>query len=285
MNPGSLHKVVAGKGEPLVLVHGSASDYRSWENQIPALARHFEVWAYSRRFHWPNPGISEGEDYSMLRQVEDLSGFITHYGLNKVHLIGHSYGAFLSLLLALQDSKLIKSLTLAEPPTLTLYVSSKPKPLDLLRLFLSRPSLALAILKFGAKGIAPTEKALRNNKADLALEHFGKAVLGTSHFNRMSAERMEQARVNFMKMEFLGSGFLPLDKEAIRQVACPVLLISAAQSPAIFRLMIEELQQLLPNAQRVVIPDASHNMHEDNPLVFNREVLRFLKVQEGRGSS
>ncbi len=285
MDPGLFHKVVAGKGEPLVLVHGSASDYRSWENQIPFLARHFEVWAYSRRFHWPNPVIPGGEDYSMARQVEDLRGFIAHYELNRVHLIGHSYGAFLCLLLALQYPGLIKSLTLAEPPAITLYVSSKPKPLELFRLLFSRPSLALSILKFGAKGLGPTEKALRNNQPDLALEYFGKAVLGAANFNQLSRERKEQARVNFIRMEFLGSGLLPLDRKAISQLECPVLLISGARSTDIFRVLIKDLQQLIPTAQSVVIKDASHNMHEENPIDFNNEVLRFLKMQAGPAAS
>jgi pimeloyl-ACP methyl ester carboxylesterase len=278
MGPDLFHKVVEGKGEPMVLVHGSASDYRTWEKQIPYFARGYEVWAYSRRFHWPNPKISEGEDYSMARHVEDLRGFIDYYGLSSVHLIGHSYGAFLTLLLALREPQLIKTLTLAEPPVLTLYVSSKPKPAELLRLLFSKPSLARAILKFGIKGIAPTEKALRNNQPEKAFQYFGKAVLGVSTYDNLSPERKEQARVNFMKMEFLGSGFLPLDKSAIGRISIPVLLVSADKSPELFRLLINELQLLIPHAQSALIHNSSHNMHEEHPLVFNREVENFLKM-------
>lgn len=278
MAPGSFHKVVKGKGEPIVLVHGSASDYRTWEKQIPYFAQHFEVWAYSRRFHWPNPKISAGEDYSMAMHVQDLKGFITHHGLRGVHLIGHSYGAFLCLLLALQEPQFIKTLTLAEPPVLTLYVGSKPKPAELLRLLFLKPALALSILKFGIKGIAPTEKALRKNQPERAFQYFGKAVLGASTFDQLSPERKEQALANFMKMEFLGSGFLPLDKDAIKQIEYPVLLIASENSPELFRLLIKELQLLIPHAQNALIDNTSHNMHEENPVAFNREVERFLKL-------
>src|SRR5262245_61249813 len=46
--------VEAGKGPPVVLVHGSVFDYREWSKQIKPLARHYRVIAYSRRYHWPN---------------------------------------------------------------------------------------------------------------------------------------------------------------------------------------------------------------------------------------
>src|SRR5882762_740528 len=43
-----------GSGPPVILVHGSMSDYREWSPQMEALAKHHRVIAYSRRYHWPN---------------------------------------------------------------------------------------------------------------------------------------------------------------------------------------------------------------------------------------
>ena len=44
-----------GSGPPLILVHGSVSDYREGTKQMILLARHYRVIAYSRRYYWPNP--------------------------------------------------------------------------------------------------------------------------------------------------------------------------------------------------------------------------------------
>src|SRR5678815_5021842 len=38
-----------GSGTPVVLVHGSVSDYREWTAQMSPLATHYRVIAYSRR--------------------------------------------------------------------------------------------------------------------------------------------------------------------------------------------------------------------------------------------
>lgn len=280
LNNYSFHYQEKGKGDCLVFVHGSASDYRTWENQIETFSDSYRCVSYSRRYHWPNKVIEKGQDYSMLQHVDDLESFLNFIGQIPVHLVGHSYGAFISLLLALRKPELIASLVLAEPPVLSLYVSDPPRPKELGRLFLTKPGLALAIIKFGLKGIAPALKAFRKNDREAALKSLGKAILGNKAFFRLTPERKEQARKNLIEAEIEGSGFPPLDRDRIRHIEIPSLLISAKNSPKIFHFLIKELQELLPNKTRVIIPDASHIMHEDNPEYYNSALQTFIKLQE-----
>ncbi len=267
-----------GNGETLVLVHGSASDSRTWEKQVPEFGKYYHTLAYSRRYHWPNTQIDAAADYSMMEHLVDLEEFIKYPVNSKtVHLIGHSYGAFLCLLLAIKNPELIRTLTLAEPPAITLYVSNVPKPLELLKLLLTKPKLAAAILKFGAKGIAPATKALHQNDFNTALEVFGKATLGVQPYLNLSLERRKQAETNLIKADLLGSGFLPLSKNKIKKLNLPTLLISGQNSPKLFQYLLKELNKLIPGSELQIIPDASHIMHEDNPSYYNATVLSFLK--------
>src|SRR3954468_5868958 len=48
INNAELNYFEAGKGVPVIFVHGVLEDYRSFEKQISALARHFRVITYSR---------------------------------------------------------------------------------------------------------------------------------------------------------------------------------------------------------------------------------------------
>jgi pimeloyl-ACP methyl ester carboxylesterase len=99
INGDELEYTEQGTGEPLVLVHGSASDYRTWHLQQAAFSKHFRTITYSRRYHWPNQPIPDGGDYSMLLHVDDLKKVIHSLDAKPAHLVGHSYGAFLCLLL------------------------------------------------------------------------------------------------------------------------------------------------------------------------------------------
>ena len=271
-----LELVERGTGEPVVLVHGSASDHRTWHAQLDAFGTHYRAIAYSRRYHWPNDGIPDGADYAMAQHVDDLEALLRSLRLPPVHLVGHSYGAFVGLLLAMRAPRLVRTLVLTEPPVITLFVSNVPKPTEMLRLLLSRPRTAAAIVGFGARGIGPATAAARRGDMEAAIRIFGAAVLGPECYRRLSAARLEQVRVNSFKAEFLGSGFVPLRADDLRGVETPTLLVTGARSPILFHRLIERLAELLPRSERVEIPGASHIVHEDDAPAFDAAVLSFL---------
>lgn len=265
-----------GGGEPLVLVHGSASDYRTWRAQQASFAERFRVISYSRRYHWPNAPISGGHDYAMQEHLDDLQALLLTLDAAPAHLVGHSYGAFLCLLLAVRNPELVRTLVLAEPPVITLFVSNTPKPLELLKLLLTRPRTAAAIVKLGATGLGPAAAAAKRGDMEEATRRFGTAALGAEPFRKLPEARKEQVRVNLTEAELLGSGFLPLQSRSLRNVSAPTLLLTGQASPKVFFYLIERLGELLPNTERAEIPGASHIMHEDNAPAYNELVFSFL---------
>jgi pimeloyl-ACP methyl ester carboxylesterase len=265
-----------GQGQPLVFVHGSSSDLRTWESQQAEFSRQYRTIAYSRRFHWPNSEISPGADYSMLEHVDDLRALISSLETPPAHLIGHSYGAFVSLLLAIEEPELVRSLVLAEPPVITLFVSNEPKPGEILKLLVRRPRTALAFIKFGIGGAERAKAAARRDDLDAVLKIMGKAVFGQEAFRNLSESRLEQGRANTIKAELLGSGFAPVDDEQVRQVSAPVLLVRGQNSPKMFHRILDRLEELLPNTESVTIPGKSHLMHETDTASYNAAVRSFL---------
>jgi pimeloyl-ACP methyl ester carboxylesterase len=267
-----------GDGEPVVLVHGSASDLRTWEQQLPAIGASYRAIAYSRRYAWPNQDIEPDADDQMLRHVDDLVAFVRALAAAPAHLVGHSWGAFICLLAAIRQPRLVRSLVLAEPPVLTLFTSVPPRPAELLALFARRPATALAILGFGATTHWAAQKAFRRGDDEAGLRKMSHGMLGSDAYERLPQERKRQARqnLNTLRAQVLGAGFPPLSEHDVRSVAAPTLLIAGARSPAYPLRLIDRLQQLLPNAERVDIADASHLMHEENAPAVNRAILDFL---------
>lgn len=267
-----------GDGEPVVFVHGSLSDYRIWEDQMDKFSENFRTIAYSRRFHWPNEKIAEDEDYSMHQHVSDLQEILNNIG-EPVHLVGHSYGGFICLLLAMKSDDLIRSMTLAEPPIFTLYLSDPPKTGEVFKLLFTKPKTALPLIKFGATAIEPTKKLIRQDKTDKAIETFGKAALGEEAYTNFSDEVMERIRENFIDAEFIGSGFPPINIEEVQKIGVPTLLLSAEDSPKFFQHLSDGLEKNLPNAKLTQITDASHIMQQENPDEFYENVLSFIENQ------
>src|SRR5262245_25518102 len=110
-----LHYVEAGKGVAVLFVHGTLGDYAIWDGQLGSFAETYRAVAYSRRYNYPNTNKLRPR-HSAVVEAEDLAAFIKKLDLGKVHVVGHSYGAYTALFLAVSHPDLVRTLTLAEPP-------------------------------------------------------------------------------------------------------------------------------------------------------------------------
>jgi pimeloyl-ACP methyl ester carboxylesterase len=77
----------------------------------------------------------------------------------------------------------------------------------------------------------------------------------------------------------LKAGFPPFGASDARAIRVPTLLVSGAKSPAPLNLkaVIDRLAKLIPDAERLTIAGATHNMFNSHPAEFNAGVLRFIR--------
>ncbi len=102
-----------GEGVPIVFVHGSWDDHRSWTACVDQLAERHRVVSYDRRGH--TASTAPARQGSIADDVTDLVAVLHHVGSPAV-LVGHSYGATVCLLTALDHSELILGAVVHEPP-------------------------------------------------------------------------------------------------------------------------------------------------------------------------
>ncbi|MEO7138046.1 MAG: alpha/beta hydrolase [Gemmatimonadales bacterium] len=269
-----------GQGQSVVFVHGGYSDLRTWLPQLEAFAANYRPVTYSRRYARPNEDIAEGQDDQMGPHVDDLLTLLQRLDLAPAHLVGNSWGAFICLLAALKEPRLVRTLVLGEPPVLPLFISNAPKAGELVRLFLRGPRDAMRIMGFAARVIGPAERAYRGGNLDDGTRIFVSGVLGARAFEAVPEERKQQMRENHTadRAQLLGVGFPPLSATSVRRVNTPTLLVTGERSPALFRrTLTDKLKNLLPHVERVEISKASHLIHEQNSDGFNREVLAFCQ--------
>ena len=91
----------AGSGIPIVLLHGFPDSKELWENQIPVMIQAgYRVIAPDLRGYSDAPSPLEKEKYTIPILMIDVIGILDELSLDKVHLVGHDWGAFLSWQLA-----------------------------------------------------------------------------------------------------------------------------------------------------------------------------------------
>lgn len=106
-------KTLGGEGEDIVLIHGFGSDRLSWLGNSPALMTIGRVHALDL----PGHGESDAEvaDGSAGKLAEIVADLLIKQGLVRFHLIGHSLGGAIALILAARQPKIVSSLTLIAP--------------------------------------------------------------------------------------------------------------------------------------------------------------------------
>ncbi len=268
INDYTINYLDIGKGDPVVLVHGTVGDYRVWGEQMDAFTKNHRVIAFSRRFAYPNKQvINDSTDYSVTAHAKDLTQFIKTLNIGAVHLVGHSYGAFTSLITALEHPELVKSLTLGEPPVMSLLQNI--------------PDGGAIGHDFVTNVFIPTAEAFKNNNDKKAVEIFIGGVLADSlYFSQAPQQQKDIMMDNLLELKAAVSTenlFPPLVCDDIKTLKMPVLLIKGDRSPKILTVIIDELDSCLDNNVLAILPNSSHGLEFQNPIEFNKIVLDFIK--------
>jgi len=243
-----------GDGPPLLLLHGSLCDCRYWHAQIKSLATHFRVIAPSLRFYWPDQWDGKGSGFSAAQHTADALALLARLGITGAHVVGHSRGAKVALGMAVNQPAAVHTLTLADPGI------ALPGQIDRRGSFREQAC-----------------ELIREGQLDEGLSIFIDAVSGAGTWPRMVPWFRQMARDNARTL--LGQiheKSEPFDESLLRSLNLPVLMIGGALSPAPYPAIIDYLEQVLPDTQRVTIAGSSHGMNIGNPRVFNQAIVSFL---------
>ena len=260
----TLHYIELGQGTPVVLVHGTLEDYRTWDGQLEAFSKGYRLISYSRRYHYPNEWPKDATDFSVTIHAGDLAAFIKALNLPPVHLIGHSYGAFIAFLVARDHPEVIRSLTLGEPPVMPL-LKTTPEGDALLTAAITR-SIA-------------TSEAFKQGNDEEGVRRFVNGVLGEGSYEKLPPPVLKRLMDNAQELKGETSSrnlFPPTTCEDVQKVKAPTLVVDGELSPKRFHVINDMLERCLPSVERATIPAASHQMEVENPQAFNEKVLAFI---------
>ena len=254
----------------MVFVHGSTGDLSHLSQQAKLLAPEFRTISYSRRYHFPNDPPRAGDAYALRLHVDDLAALITELDLGPAHIVGHSYGGYVSLAFAIEHPDLVRSLILGEPPVLPL---------------LANTSAGKALLNsFYRRAIGPAREAYEQGEIKEGLGRFLNGVLYPGFFEELPLEAqneiVEKAGPEH-RLELLTETSVympPLACDTLTKVDRPVLLLSGEESPAMFQIITAELEACLEGESYVMVPEVSHGMFSHVSFV-NGSIQTFLDDQ------
>lgn len=256
-----LHYVTAGKGPLVVLLHGFPDFSYTWRDQMPALAKHFQVVALDQRGYNKSDQPEGVENYAMDKLTADVAAVVKHFKQEKATIVGHDWGGAVAWAFAMSypnETERLVILNLPHPRGLMRELANNPeqqKNSQYARTF-QQPGAAAAI--------RPEFLALWVKEAD-------DRKVYVEALKRSSMEGM----LNYYKANYPREPY-KADQE-FPPVKCSVLMIHGLGD-----------QYLLPGALNdtwkwiekdftlVTIPGAGHFVHRDAPDLVTRTMVRWL---------
>ena len=248
-----------GSGEPLLLIMGFTVSSIGWHWNIPGFAQHFRTIAFDNR----GVGRSDKPDvpYSMAMFADDTVGVLDALGIERAHVFGISMGGMIAQEFTLRYPQRVKTLTLGctncGGPKAVL--SKDPDVLNMLGNIASVDVQQAALIM---TKVAVTIWFLQK-RMDILLE-----------LNQLSAQHPTPKHGMVRQMEAI-SGHDTYER--LPQITVPTLVITGKQDGLVPPENSVTLAQRIPNADLVILSNASHLFNIELPEATVDTVRGFIQ--------
>ena len=252
----------AGSGAGVVCTHSNASTSSQWTALMELLAPNFHVFAVDSYGAGKSPEWPSDRVISLRDEVALIEPVLARAGAPLV-LVGHSYGAAVALIAAVDRPERVRALALYEPTLFAVIEAEGAAPND-------------------ADGIrdavGAAAAALDAGDRNAAAEHFIDYWMGPGSWRKTPEKRqpaIASAIVNVRRWKHaLFSEPTPLS--AFARLDVPVLYMTGARSTASARGVARRLCAALPRVERLELDDAGHMGPITHAAEVNEAIAGFL---------
>jgi pimeloyl-ACP methyl ester carboxylesterase len=266
VNGVNLHYLTAGKGDPVVLLHGFAETSHMWLPLIAKLAQTHTVIAPDLRGFGQSSASADG--YTKAAMAQDIHALVKSLNHDRIRLVGHDIGLMVAYAYAAQYPDEVDRLVLME--------AFLPGVGDWNSVFLLRD-----LWHFHFYGTTPL--ALVTGRERIYLEHFWNDFAADAKKSLSEADRefyaKEYARPDHMKAGMEVFRAFPQDAEDFAKFAntklpMPLLVLSGEKAGGPF--LLEQGRMVATNVEGVLVKGSGHWLMEEAPDQVIPILVEFL---------
>jgi pimeloyl-ACP methyl ester carboxylesterase len=261
--------VKAGSGPVILLLHGLGCDHTTWEPVIDTLARRYTVIAPDLLGH----GASDKPraDYSVGGYANGMRDLLTVLGIDKVTVIGHSFGGGVAMQFAYQFPERTERMVLVASgglgPEVTPAIRAITTPgFDQLMALLTLPGIRHA----GVAGL----RALSRSPLPATRDLDEVATIFDSF--KDPAARHAIRHVVRAVVDWRGQ-IITMSDRAYLTAAMPMCVVWGRDDHVLPVRHANHAARLAPKARVEVISNAGHFPHKDHPHRFAKVVHEFIR--------
>jgi len=250
----------AGRGRPMVLLHGIGSDRSIWATLMPKLAERFEVIALDMPGYGETPPLPDGEEPTVPALARAVARELEALGLRKPHLVGNSMGGWVCLELARRDlARTVVALSPAGAHTV-----SEGR----------RENIALATTRYSARLAAPLGRLpflLPPMKAMGLRTMFGRPGNVSAEAAALATRKMAGAPSFHATRRWMTAH----NPEGLDEISCPVLIAWGTKDRLLTPKQGPRWIAEIPGSQLTLLSDLGHVPQYDDPELVSSVILEF----------
>ena len=268
-----LHVVKAGPdtGPIVLLLHGFPEFWYGWRHQIPALvAAGFQVWAPDQRGYNLSDKPRSVAAYGIDRLADDVLGLIEATGREKVHLVGHDWGALVAWWFARLFPERLARMAILNGPHGSVMEQH-------LRENLQQRRRSWYMLFFQLPAVP--EMALRGRNWQIGLDILrssGRPGVYNDNDLEMYRRAWSRPRAMTSMLNWYRAIRVRPSRRASRRIDVPTLLIWGAGDTALGKEMAQPSIDYCEDGRLVVLEEATHWVQHDEPDKVNELLVDFL---------
>lgn len=201
--------------------------------------------------------------------MRDLVRVLDAFGVERADVLGHSYGGMLAQRFAVTHPSRVRSLIVSGSSVL-------PVPPDAFAGWAERDEiLARQEDPWQRQDLSP-EECVRAEAFAAALANVWRSEAMPGYLRRLEEIRFGGEWVRPFLAGNLASPRLPEAAQRIAELGIPVLLLQGRQDMTFPFSLVEPTLELIPSARAVVLEEAGHMLHVDEPGGYLDAVREFL---------
>jgi len=254
-----LHYLEAGRGAPVVLLHGLGGDGSRWAPNIDPLAKDFHVFALDQI------GFGQSDkplaNYHTGMLADFLVGFLREVGVQKASLVGNSMGAGVALYTAAKYAQVVDRIVLADGGGFRSPAAAAPA--------------------------APTPEALHRRQIQNSVTReetreffrilFHDKSLVTDRLVDDQLQLRLRSAFTITKIQEAGqNGLGSLTEAEVRAVKAPTLIVWGKYDELANPAGADRLEKTIHGSKKVIVDNCGHMPQLEKADEFNRLVREFL---------
>jgi pimeloyl-ACP methyl ester carboxylesterase len=264
--------VKTGKGPALLLLHGLGCDHTTWLPVIAALSRRYTVIAPDLLGHGKSD--KPRADYSVGGYANGMRDLLTVLGIDRVTVVGHSFGGGVAMQFAYQFPERTDRLILVAPGGLGREVTPAIRAISLPGFQSAMGLLSLPGVKHagqvGLRALAHTGSRYTRDLDEVA-----------DIYDHLSDRKARAAIIHVVRavVDWKGQVVTMADRAYLTQ-AMPMCVIWGTEDAVIPVKHAGKAAEMAPGVTVEVIANAGHFPHKDHPQRFVKLVNDFVRSTE-----